>query len=506
MTIKVILIFLGLLPFGTCNSQMPTYTIDPNFNTEELFRDVWPVFDLLTLADGRYLVGGAFSNYGVSPVSGFGMIFSNGSWDSSFQSPAVTPIKMIPQVDGYVYAYITGYSKLLLNGLSWGPNGGDYWSEFNAGGTHSPYNVARTWDIYQMENSDLILCGAITTDTLQPELFRGITRIHADGTIDPTFPIIDIAPNNSSGAVRAIFPAPDGSWYISGSFTAINGHETNHVAKLTSDFYIDTTFISPFMYDGPVNYTEDIILVDNQSRVWVSGYDMRLLENPNDTIQLCRLLPDGNLDTSFPLIKLSSVYPAEWMTPKPNLAVYANELEAYPGNYIIYGSFSHYNDTLQPCIAVVNDAGVIQDHFFQGQGATKLIPYADDVFIYPAVYMIKQLNNGELLIGGAFSEFMGETHYSVVKLKQGFVGVQEAELELDIKIYPNPVIDVLRITSNNTKIKSGVIYNALGQKVDSFSIEHPENHVDISGLKAGIYFVEIRLESGYVVVKKFVKG
>ena len=136
--------------------------------------------------------------------------------------------------------------------------------------------------------------------------------------------------------MREIFHAPNGSWYISGSFTAINGHETNHVAKLTPDFEIDTTFVSPFMYDGPVNYTEDIILVDEQSRVWVSGYRMRLQENPTDTIQLCRLMPNGIVDSNFPVVKLKSMYPEAWNWGyKPTHAVKANELEAHPGNYII---------------------------------------------------------------------------------------------------------------------------------------------------------------------------
>ena len=57
-----------------------------------------------------------------------------------------------------------------------------YWAEFNAGGANSPYNVARTWDIYQLENSDLLLVVQLASDTLQPGLFRGITRIHPDGT------------------------------------------------------------------------------------------------------------------------------------------------------------------------------------------------------------------------------------------------------------------------------------------------------------------------------------
>lgn len=496
------LIFIAVFTTANCNAQIPTYSIDPTFNAGELFKAYSPISDIHFLNDGRILVGGRFGN---SDVTGFGMIYENGNWDNSFQTPEVQCGKIIAQEDGYVYPDITSYSKLSLDGPSWGSIYGDYWSDYKAGGTSSPYTVIRVWDIYQMENGDLLLGGAIANDTLLPNELRGISRIHSDGSHDPTFPVLNITPNNASGAVRKIYPAPDGSWYISGSFTAINDHETNHVAKLTPEFAVDTTFVSPFMYDGPVNYTEDIILVDDQSRVWVSGYRMRLQENPNDTIQIIRLLPNGEVDSTFLPRKSENNYPNSWY-PSPSLAYYAREVESHPGNYFIYGSFSHFNDTLQSCITVVNDAGIIQENFFQSQGATEYDINNQAYPNMPRIRVVKQHADGSLLIGGGFTEFMGETRYSVVKLKQGFVGVEEAEQKVDIKLYPNPATDVLHISSGNANLKSGIIFNAVGQEVIAVLIKNQEGQVDIRRLNPGIYFVRIELESGYVVVKKFVKG
>lgn len=81
------LILCGILmtSLGMVNrslAQVPTYTIDPNFNTGELFRDGSPVYDFHVLEDGRYLVGGGFEHY-QNPVAGFGMIFSNGNLDKT---------------------------------------------------------------------------------------------------------------------------------------------------------------------------------------------------------------------------------------------------------------------------------------------------------------------------------------------------------------------------------------------------------------------------------------
>ena len=151
------------------------------------------------------MVGGGFQNTGVSPLAGFGKIFSNGTLDNSFITGQVSPIEIIVQADGYVFPYITNLFKITLDGDLWSSIHGTFWPEYNVGGTFSPYNVARAWDIYQMDNGDLLIGGAIANDTLQPGLFRGITRIHADGTHDATFPIINITPNNASGAVRRFF-------------------------------------------------------------------------------------------------------------------------------------------------------------------------------------------------------------------------------------------------------------------------------------------------------------
>jgi len=507
MVLRILLIFSGVFVFHICLSQTPTYTVDSDFNTGEIFRDGAPVLDIYIVNDSKYLVGGGFSNLQVSPVAGFGMIFNNGSFDPNWgfeYEPNV--LEIVATEDGYAFPSISGMGKVNLEGTPWLYIFGSYFCEYTNGGTNNPYNVERLWDIHQLLNGDLLLGGAIGTDTLQADILRGVTRIHADGSHDPTFPIINIIPNNASGAVREIFSAPNGSWYISGSFTAINGHETNHVARLNSDFIVDTTFVSPFMYDGPVGYTEDIILVDEESRVWVSGYNMRLQENPNDTIQLCRLMPNGIIDSDFPLVKLQSIYPNEWdWGAKPTHAVQAKELVAHPGNYIICGSFSHYNDTLQPCIAVVNYDGIVQSNFFQGHGATVNIPYENtDDIQHPGVYDIEQLGNGDLLIGGHFSEFMGETHYSVVKLKLGFVGVEDSDRDGGIKVYPNPACTYITISLENKKSGMVDILDLSGKQIETHQMLNGTLELNITTYAKGMYFLKMAFKDDVVLRKLIV--
>lgn len=505
---QILLICVGVFAVFSLSAQVPTYTIDEAFDCGEVFSAFGPVSDLHILSNGKILVGGYFDN---EFLNGLGMIYPNGQLDNSWAGNEVeyyNVLEIIAQEDGYVYPTIYSYTKLLLDGTKWGYVHQDYWSEYLSGGTFSPYNVERVWDIYQMENGDLLLGGAIANDTLQPNVFRGIARIHADGSHDPTFPVLNITPNNQYGAVQRIFRALDGAWYIAGGFTAINGHETNRIARLTPEFEVDTTFVSPFIYDGYFPGRANVILVDNQSRVWVSGDIMRLQDNPTDTIQMIRLLANGEVDETFSPKKLKITNPV-WADYTPNIALGAQEIVNHPGNYFIYGYFDLFQDTLQPSITVVNDAGVIQSNFFQGQGAEEHQYSNINNQIYyaiPDIRVVKQLPDGGLLIGGGFSQFMGEERYSVVKLKPDSITATPPGIErAAFKVYPNPAIDVLNLSGNSEDLKSGTVYNAIGQEVISFPFKTNENQVDIRRLEPGIYFVKVQLDNGQVGVRKFVK-
>lgn len=495
---------LALMAILNCHAQIPTYTIDETFDAGETFWAAGSVSDMHILANGKILVGGYFDN---QLLNGMGMIYSDGQLDNSWGGYDYYGVpEIIALEDGYVFPTIYSYGRMFLDGIGWGMVHNNAWSEYQYGGTSSPYNVERVWDIYQLENGDLLLGGAIANDTLSPNQLRGISRIHADGSHDPTFPVLNITPITHHGSVHRIFRAPNGAWYISGGFTAINGHETNRLAKLTSNFEVDTTFVSPFIYDGFLNVDANIVLVDNQSRVWVSGYRMRLQANPTDTIQMIRLLANGVVDETFSPAKLNFTNPV-WLNITPNIAFGAQEIVNHPGNYFIYGQFDYFQDTLQPSITVVNDAGIIQSNFFEGQGAEEQHFYINNDIHYqmPRVSVVKQLMEGGLLIGGSFTQFMDQERYSVVKLKPGFVGLDERKPELDLDLYPNPAFQTLNISLQSPYVKSGVVYNALGIQVMAFRLLKENTQLNIGKLEPGIYFVKVELENGQVGVKKFVK-
>ena len=81
-----------------------------------------------------------------------------------------------------------------------------------------------------------------------------------------------------------------------------------------------------------------------------------------------------------------------------------------------------------------------------------------------------------------------------------------SELEASLKIYPNPVVNELKINGFNSQVVGVHIYNAAGRKVSEVKIAHSfDTSIDFSALENGIYLLSFRLEDGQVLTKKIVK-
>ena len=77
--------------------------------------------------------------------------------------------------------------------------------------------------------------------------------------------------------------------------------------------------------------------------------------------------------------------------------------------------------------------------------------------------------------------------------------------ETNIHIYPNPVTDVLVVQTDGLS-GNGVIniYNLAGQLMQTTNIQHERVHVDVSGLKNGVYFIELVIDDDKSV-RRFTK-
>ncbi|WP_298492654.1 T9SS type A sorting domain-containing protein [uncultured Algibacter sp.] len=71
----------------------------------------------------------------------------------------------------------------------------------------------------------------------------------------------------------------------------------------------------------------------------------------------------------------------------------------------------------------------------------------------------------------------------------------------DVKIYPNPTINVWNIKADNININSVKVLDVLGKQVLTFTPDASEVVIDGSTLKSGIYFAQIKTDNGTSSVK-----
>ena len=88
---------------------------------------------------------------------------------------------------------------------------------------------------------------------------------------------------------------------------------------------------------------------------------------------------------------------------------------------------------------------------------------------------------------------------------KGSLTVNEVSIKADqLKVYPNPVQDILTI-SYDQKILSVAVYNASGQLVLTKEINDTKGTMDVSKLLSGVYLVKIHAVNDFVKTVKVIK-
>ncbi len=107
-------------------------------------------------------------------------------------------------------------------------------------------------------------------------------------------------------------------------------------------------------------------------------------------------------------------------------------------------------------------------------------------------------------IGQIDITFKGEVlkTITVVQLGQNESLTNSTPMDLQTFIYPNPVTDVLHISSPNYKISNVKIFDIVGKEILSKDVVNDE--IDCSILKPGAYSVELR-SSTYITRHKLIK-
>jgi hypothetical protein len=71
------------------------------------------------------------------------------------------------------------------------------------------------------------------------------------------------------------------------------------------------------------------------------------------------------------------------------------------------------------------------------------------------------------------------------------VSVAEPFAPGEIALYPNPAVDQVELLLQRPGVHEVQVYDLMGQVVMSFSARNAVERVDVSGLSAGVYLVEV---------------
>ena len=80
------------------------------------------------------------------------------------------------------------------------------------------------------------------------------------------------------------------------------------------------------------------------------------------------------------------------------------------------------------------------------------------------------------------------------------VGAEETAIN-DIKIYPNPAKDVVKVSTVNGKRSTVKVYNYLGILVEEIELDAEEIELDVSDYNPGIYFFNINGEAVKIIIE-----
>ncbi len=335
------------------------------------------IYAIAVQADGKLLVGGFFSSFNGSPHYNLVRLNPDATIDSSFDATVGT--------DGTVRAFlIQSDGKIVVAGSFRTVNGipcGRI-ARLNSDGTLDLSFAAGTGadsTIYALAQDlagNIYAGGGFRNFDSSSRTY--ILKLDATGALDQTFnagaaflsTVSAIAPPDGagrivigggrilrlngttgardigffnqalgvSGVVRTIEFAPDGKYYIGGSFYDFNGTSPSDVVRLNNDGSRDASFA------GPETGGEVDALTLQNGKVFAGGYFFADSFDP-----LFRLRGDGALDPSFATGTNFGI------TPPGSLAASSATISALAilpdGKLLVGGTFTQYNGTNRICLA-----------------------------------------------------------------------------------------------------------------------------------------------------------
>jgi uncharacterized delta-60 repeat protein len=320
-------------------------------------------------SNGKIVVGGNI--YGVNNVFDKKLYRLNpdGSLDTTFQAPS-----------------FSGTSQEIVNDLEIQPDdkivlGGEFDTQSGAAVNFARFNANGTLDASFANNSSVIINNIeIQSDGKILTAGNTVARRNTDGSIDSSF----TSPTVVSNSVFALKILPDGKIVIGGLFSSVNGFAQGNIARLNTDGSLDINF--NLNNSGANSFVNDILLAAD-GKLIISGNFSTF--NTTARQKVARLNSDGTLDTSF-----------QNNTTFSNL--FAKDAEFFADGKILLGGGIQTGSSPQ-----------LQRLNTDGSPDTSL---TYNVSLFGKVREIVQQPDGKIIIAGQFSAVNGVKRNSLARL------------------------------------------------------------------------------------------
>jgi uncharacterized delta-60 repeat protein len=269
-------------------------TFDPNFNTANSANR--PIYSLAQLANGVLFVGGEFS-----------------TWSNTFQDRLIalnatnaSPISTIPLHAAFrsevTQTLLQSNGTLLVGGAFVAANGASisHLARLTAQGTIDPTfittnnpNAAVNSMLVESDGSYVVggsfgFCGNLPCS--------GLAHFSSNGLLDTNFQI----GTGFNGTVYALANQPGLGILVGGSFTVCEGTSREGLVRLQTNGLLDNSFIAAIGSINPGSGASGVVYcmaVQPDGKILIGGEFGAVLGVP--LVRLARLLPDGEVDTSF---------------------------------------------------------------------------------------------------------------------------------------------------------------------------------------------------------------
>ncbi len=331
-------------------------------------------------ADGKVVIGGAFTSYNSLANNRIIRINSDGSIDNTFiigngfNEPVLSSTI---QTDG----------KIIVGGEFTTYNGANHVRLIrlnNDGTDDATFQTGSGYDHY-VESISVAASGKIIAGghfTYVNDVNKNyLVLLNSDGTIDHAF-------NQTTGLnaiARTTTIQPDGKIIVGGEFAYANGASRKYISRLNSDGSIDASFQPGEAFNNVVWATS----LQFDGKIIAVGTFTTF--NGSTCNRIARINTDGTLDATF--------------NPGTAFNNMTASLAIQPdGKILVGGNFTTFNGNTQRRIVRLNSDGTIDSSFDPGLGFNDVVR---SIIVQP---------DGKILVGGNFTTFNGVTHNYVVRL------------------------------------------------------------------------------------------